>query len=89
MSLTLDVVVVPGSRSPGLGYSQRWNCVEVRVRSQARKGRANREVERLLSEVLGAEVRIVSGHTSRRKRVVVEGDPDAVKSLLEGILHEG
>jgi uncharacterized protein len=52
--------------------------VKVRVRAIADGGEANRAVTELLAKALGvpkADVRILSGATSRLKQVAVDGDP--------------
>ena len=52
--------------------------LKLRVRAIAEGGEANRSVTELLSKVLGvpkANVRLVSGITSRLKQVTVDGDP--------------
>ncbi|REK20554.1 MAG: YggU family protein [Actinobacteria bacterium] len=57
--------------------------VKVRVAAAAESGRANAAVCDLLSGVIGAPVRIVSGHRSRRKLVLAEGvDVEAVRGNL-------
>ena len=62
--------------------------VKVRVRAIADGGEANRAVTELLAKALGvrkASVRILSGATSRRKQIAVDGDPaklgDALRRL--------
>jgi len=62
--------------------------VKVRVRAIADGGEANRAVAELLAKALGvpkANVRILSGMTSRLKQVAVDGDParlgDALREL--------
>ena len=52
--------------------------VKVRVRAIAEGGEANRAVVELLAKALGvpkANVRILSGATSRLKQIAVDGDP--------------
>ncbi len=52
--------------------------VKVRVRAIADGGEANRAVTELLAKALGvpkANVRILSGATSRLKQIAVAGDP--------------
>jgi uncharacterized protein (TIGR00251 family) len=52
--------------------------VKVRVRAIADGGEANRAVTELLAKALGvpkANVRILSGATSRLKQIAVDGDP--------------
>ena len=52
--------------------------VKVRVRAIADGGEANRAVTELLAKALGVpkgKVRLLSGATSRLKRIAVDGDP--------------
>jgi uncharacterized protein len=52
--------------------------VKVRVRATADGGEANRAVTELIAKALGvpkANVRILSGVTSRLKQIAVDGDP--------------
>jgi uncharacterized protein len=62
--------------------------VKVRVRAIADGGEANRAVTELLAKALGvprANVRILSGTTSRLKQIAIDGDPaklgDALRTL--------
>jgi uncharacterized protein len=59
--------------------------LKVRVRAIADGGEANRAVTELLAKVLGvpkANVRILSGTTSRLKQIAVDGDPAKLGSAL-------
>jgi uncharacterized protein len=59
--------------------------VKVRVRAIADGGEANRAVTELLAKVLGvprANVRILSGATSRLKQIAVDGDPAKLGEAL-------
>jgi uncharacterized protein len=85
----LPIRVTPRSAKPGIGG---WRAgadereeLEVRVAEAPADGAANEAVVRLLSKALGisrAEVRIVSGTTSRHKRVAVPFDADEVRRRL-------
>ena len=62
--------------------------VKVRVRAIADGGEANRAVTELLAKALGvpkAKVRILSGATSRLKRVAVDGDPAKLGETLRRV----
>ena len=73
----LQLWVVPGSsRSQVDGIH--GDCVKIRVRAAPERGLANREVERLLSAVLGVKVRVTSGHHSRRKQVEIAPGHDRI-----------
>lgn len=71
--IELSVKVVPGaSRSELAGVL--GNRLKVRVAAPAEGGKANRAVEKLLKEWLGAaEVEIVAGHRTAAKTVRVRG----------------
>ena len=72
---TIPVWVTPGaSRDAVAGLRQ--DSIHLRVASPARQGRANAAVEALLARSLGipgSGVRILRGHTSRRKLVAIQG----------------
>ena len=80
--VTIAVWVVPGaSRSAVDGLH--GEHVKVRVSSPPEGGRANAEVERLLSGLLGSPVRIVRGMKTRSKVFeVIHGDVDVVREKL-------
>ena len=62
-----EVTVVP--KSPAFAVSVKDGKVKIRLTSPPEKGKANAELVKELSALLHAPVRIVSGHTSRRKRI--------------------
>jgi uncharacterized protein (TIGR00251 family) len=64
------------------------SVVKVRVRAIADGGQANRAVTELLAKALGvtkANVRILSGTTSRLKQVAVDGDPAKLGEALRSL----
>ncbi|WP_318249204.1 DUF167 domain-containing protein [Geoglobus acetivorans] len=70
----IRVHVSPRSkRAEVSGYDEWKKALLVKVRSPPEGGKANREVEKLLSEFFNARVEIVSGHRSRDKQAVVYG----------------
>ncbi|HEY3069577.1 MAG TPA: DUF167 domain-containing protein [Gaiellaceae bacterium] len=84
----LTLIVSPGARRDEIlgRYSDGW---KVRVRSAPERGRANHELVALLASALAVPrdaVRIVSGHSSRRKIVEVDGlgEAEAGRRLEEG-----
>ena len=86
-SFLLSLHVVPGaSKSEIVG--RQGDALKVRVAAPPTKGKANKELSRVLALALGVQsrdVEVVSGHTSRRKRVRIYGaDPDAISGLLGG-----
>jgi len=59
------------SRSGILSFDKDECLFTVAVKSRPEKGRANAELVRMLSKHLGRKVEIISGFTSRRKKVRV------------------
>lgn len=55
----------------------------ISLESPASQGRANRELVRRLSEILGRDVGIVSGHRSRRKKIAVNLEKEEVVERLK------
>jgi uncharacterized protein len=61
------------------------SVVKLRVRAVAEGGEANRAVTELLAKALGvpkSSVRLLSGATSRRKQVAVDGDAKQLDEAL-------
>ncbi len=74
----LDVEVVPGSRESifPAGFNAWRGRLEAKVRAPPQDGQANAELCALVAATLdvpGAQVRITSGATSRRKSISVSG----------------
>lgn len=71
--IVLPLYVQPGARATGLA-GRHGDMIKVRVAAPAERNRANAAVCRLLADELGvrpADVDVVSGRTSRLKRVRV------------------
>lgn len=72
---TLKLKVVPGASRPGV-VGWLGEALKVRVAAPPEGGKANAAVTELLARHLGlgaGSVRIVSGHGSPRKTVVIDG----------------
>ncbi|MGZ5924116.1 MAG: DUF167 family protein [Rhizomicrobium sp.] len=64
--------------------------LKVRVRAIPSEGEANAALGRVLAKALSVpprDVEIISGHTSRIKRVKISGDAAALTLALEKIAH--
>ena len=64
------------------------SVVRLRVRAVADCGKANRAVTELLARALGvpkANVRLLSGATSRLKQVAIDGDPAKLGEALRAL----
>ena len=91
MTHVLAIRVTPRSAKPGIGG---WRLgadgrkeLEVRVAEAPADGAANDAVVRLLAKALGtsrSQVEIVSGATSRHKRIAVPFDEEEVRRRLGG-----
>lgn len=81
----MDIIVTPNSTSPGVQDVDPWrHRLVVKVRAPPEGGRANEEVEELLSSVLGAKVTVSRGHTQRMKVVHIDAPEDLVRRILGG-----
>jgi hypothetical protein len=63
--------------------------IKVRVRAVAEGGEANRAVTELLAKALGvrkAQIRILSGTTSRLKQIAIDGDGAALADALRKLI---
>lgn len=90
--MKIPVKVVPGSsRNAISGWLN--DALKVRVREKPEKGGANRAVERLLAKILALQpgrVRIVSGFSSARKLVLIEGMTETeIREKINNTLKHG
>jgi len=63
-------------------------ALKVKVRAGPERGEANRALVALLSQQLGLRkgaFEVISGHASRRKKVLIRGQAAAILKALEGI----
>lgn len=88
----LPVRVVPGASVDAI-RGIHGDALRVAVRAAPERGRANQAVLALLARALGVKkstVRIVSGHTSRNKRVRVDGlSAPAARAILARVIRDG
>jgi hypothetical protein len=79
----------PGAKTSAL-RGEHGGALKVAVAQVAEKGKANQAILETLAECLGlarSQVELVSGPTSREKRVLVRGlTVDALRSRIEGVL---
>lgn len=85
--VTFSVVVTPGSSKYKVGKVH-GDSIKVYVSAAPEKGKANDAVIKLLARELDVpmcDVQIVSGHTTKRKRICVEGasKQDVLKIIEE------
>ena len=82
----LEIEVQPGSSRQGIvGFNQWRGKLQVAVKAEAQQGKANIAVCNVISSLLKAEVKVISGHSSRQKKVSIEGlkTPEIIQRLEE------
>ena len=90
----IDIEVTPGTKTVKIpsGYNPWRKRIEVRLSRQAQKGKANQQLIRELSGILGIkenDVTLVSGHTSHKKTVCIRGmNPEQVNNLMETLIDK-
>ncbi|MBU0532292.1 YggU family protein [Candidatus Micrarchaeota archaeon] len=67
--MILDITVVPNSKK--FLIIKKDDKIKIFLKSPPEQNKANIELIKELSKALDADVRIVSGHTSRRKRLEI------------------
>jgi len=80
----LSVHAQPGAKRASLrglhGYA-----VKIAVKEAAQDGKANKAIEAFIAKELGvakSSVTVTSGHTSRAKRIFIEGEPENLSPLI-------
>jgi len=86
----LNVHAQPGARRPRL-CGMHGDAVKIAVREAARDGRANAALARLVADMLDRPIRqveVVSGHTSRRKRLFISGNAAEIVTRIRELLND-
>ncbi|MDP6869853.1 MAG: DUF167 domain-containing protein [Candidatus Poseidoniaceae archaeon] len=84
-TVLIEIEVQPGASRQGIiGYNEWRGRLQVAVMAEAQKGKANHAVCNVLSTQLGGEISVVSGHTSRMKKISIrQVDIEKIISKLE------
>lgn len=83
LGVEVDILVSPRSGRSGIEGVDSWRKrLIVKVKAPPLDGKANREVEDVISKAAGAPSSVISGHTNRQKTVFIEGDPAGIISKL-------
>ena len=88
--ILIDIEVQPESKRTGItGFNDWRNRLSISVSAQAKEGKANQAVMHVLSKIFELDkssIEIVSGHTSRMKKIKIIGkEPE---KIIAYILHE-
>lgn len=81
--MIIEVTVAPNS--PRFALSYKNNRLKVALTSEPERNRANIELVQGLSNMLGKRVRIISGLTSKRKKLAVDISEGEWKAFVAGI----
>jgi len=80
----IDVMVSPNAKKCSIGDVDQWRKrLIVKVTAPPEGGRANKEVEELISETFGTKASITVGHTARMKTVFVQMEKADIVVKLE------
>ncbi len=80
----VTVHVVPGSNSFSVVGTDEWTGdIKIKVKANATNGKANHELIQELKKMLSADVKIISGHKSRRKTLLIAGEVALTKKLVK------
>jgi uncharacterized protein (TIGR00251 family) len=83
--MNISIKVKPGSKKEGISVEN--NILIVRVHAPAVDGKANEALIRVLSEFLDiskSQIAIISGHTSRMKRIEI---PEQSAARLQTLIQ--
>ncbi len=84
----VSIEVHPNSKKNEIKYNEWRNVIEVKVKSPAISGKANKEVVKLFSQIFGTEVLIVKGAKSRFKVIFTSlSKGEVVERLSKVISH--
>ena len=79
----ITVHVVPGSKSFAVVGTDEWtDDIKIKIKNKANEGKANHELVSELGKLLSADVKIISGFKSRRKKLLIAADVISVKKLI-------
>lgn len=81
--LIVKLEVIPGSKHFKLSGINEWNNhLKIKVKSKPENGNANKEIVKEFSKFC-SRAKIVAGEKSRKKRILLEGNPKEIAEKLE------
>jgi uncharacterized protein (TIGR00251 family) len=82
------VKVIPNSDRSSI--QRREDEIKIKVTSPAQKGKANRELLRILYRTFGTrDIKVVTGRTSRSKLVRIRADQEDIDRVIRSLPTEG
>jgi len=85
--VVIKIEVTPNSKNVAFGYNKWRKAVEIKLKSPAKSGKANRELVEILNDLFG-KAEILSGEKSRLKTVKVWGDKEEVLEKLLSLIDQ-
>jgi len=85
----LSVHAQPGAKNSSL-KGLHGDAVKIAVKAAAQDGKANRAIENFVAKELGlakSSVSVISGHSSRSKRLFIDGDVEILCCKLQDWLE--
>ncbi len=82
----LSIHAQPGAKQASF-RGLHGDAVKIAVKEAAQDGKANKAIETFIAKSLGipkSSVSVTSGHTSRAKRIFIDGEPEE----LSGLIHQ-
>ena len=88
-TVIIDIEVQPGSSRQGVVGCNEWRGkLQVAVKAEAQKGKANHAVCNVLEKIFSAKVTVISGQTSRSKKINIQGlSSQEIIAILEGLVE--
>ncbi|MFL2982713.1 MAG: DUF167 domain-containing protein [Candidatus Poseidoniaceae archaeon] len=88
-TVIIDIEVQPGSSRQGVvGYNEWRGKLQVAVKAEAQKGKANHAVCNVLEKIFSAKATVISGQTSRSKKINIQGlSSQEIIAILEGLVE--
>ncbi|MGC1122275.1 MAG: DUF167 family protein [Candidatus Methanofastidiosia archaeon] len=83
----LRVHAIPSSRTYGMEYDAWRKELKIKVKAEPQKGKANHDIVSFLSEYFKNPV-IISGSTSRSKKIKIDNPLAETIAILGGVIHE-
>jgi hypothetical protein len=87
----IDVTVSAGAKEAKIpaGFNEWRKTIEIRVRSQAKEGKANNEIINEMKRIFQTDVEIVKGTKSNQKTLKVHTDYENVLQILRKRFEKG
>jgi len=81
----LNLKIIPNSKQFKFAGLNEWdNSLKLKIKNEAKEGKANKEIVEKLSEFFETKAKIITGHKSSKKKVLLFGlKQEQVENLLK------